>query len=57
MNALRNSLLAITISLAELPYVSHQTETETFKTSRAFDITTLLYIGVVALIEAFGQTL
>ncbi|MBV6183185.1 amino acid ABC transporter permease [Pseudomonas aeruginosa] len=57
MNALKNSSLAMAIGLAELSYASRQVETETFKTFQAFGIATLLYIGAIALIEAFGQTL
>ncbi|WP_430316623.1 amino acid ABC transporter permease [Pseudomonas sp. DC480] len=57
MNALKNSSLAMAIGLAELSYASRQVETETFKTSQAFGIATLLYIGAIALIEAFGQAL
>ncbi|HCF7588276.1 TPA: amino acid ABC transporter permease [Pseudomonas aeruginosa] len=57
MNALKNSSLAMAIGLAELSYASRQVETETFKTFQAFGIATLLYIGAIALIEAFGQVL
>ncbi|WP_303670952.1 amino acid ABC transporter permease [Pseudomonas aeruginosa] len=57
MNALKNSSLAMAIGLAELSYASRQVETETFKTFQAFGIATLLYIGAITLIEAFGQVL
>ena len=57
MTALKNSSLAMAIGLAELSYASRQVETETFKTFQAFGIATLLYIGAIALIEAFGQAL
>ncbi|MCO3745773.1 amino acid ABC transporter permease [Pseudomonas aeruginosa] len=57
MNALKNSSLAMAIGLAELSYASRQVETETFKTFQAFGIATLLYIGAIALLEAFGQAL
>ncbi len=57
MNALKNSSLAMAIGLAELSYASRKVETETFKTFQAFGIATLLYIGAIALIEAFGQAL
>ncbi|HHW2068751.1 TPA: amino acid ABC transporter permease [Pseudomonas aeruginosa] len=57
MNALKNSSLAMAIGLAELSCASRQVETETFKTFQAFGIATLLYIGAIALIEAFGQAL
>ncbi|WP_305827032.1 amino acid ABC transporter permease [Pseudomonas aeruginosa] len=57
MNTLKNSSLAMAIGLAELSYASRQVETETFKTFQAFGIATLLYIGAIALIEAFGQAL
>ncbi len=57
MNAPKNSSLAMAIGLAELSYASRQVETETFKTFQAFGIATLLYIGAIALIEAFGQAL
>ncbi|MGU1181595.1 amino acid ABC transporter permease [Pseudomonas aeruginosa] len=57
MNALKNSSLAMAIGLAELSYASRQVETEIFKTFQAFGIATLLYIGAIALTEAFGQAL
>ncbi len=52
-----SAFVAEAIGLAELSYASRQVETETFKTFQAFGIATLLYIGAIALIEAFGQAL
>ncbi|HOW76324.1 MAG TPA: amino acid ABC transporter permease [Candidatus Competibacteraceae bacterium] len=55
MNAVKNSSLTMAIGLAELSYASRQVETETFKTFQAFGIATLLYIGLIVLIELAGQ--
>jgi polar amino acid transport system permease protein len=54
MNLLKNTSLAMAIGLAELSYTARQVEAETFRTFQAFGVATLLYIGVIALIEAFG---
>lgn len=54
MNLLKNTSLAMAIGLAELSYTSRQVEAETFRTFQAFGVATLLYIWVIALIEAFG---
>ncbi|MCC8396129.1 amino acid ABC transporter permease [Paraburkholderia sp. MMS20-SJTR3] len=52
MNLVKNSSLAMTIGLAELSYVSRQVDTETFKTFQAFGAATVLYIAIIAVIEA-----
>jgi polar amino acid transport system permease protein len=52
MNLVKNSSLAMTIGLAELSYVSRQVDTETFKTFQAFGAATVLYIVIIAFIEA-----
>ncbi|WP_233836287.1 amino acid ABC transporter permease [Paraburkholderia sp. ZP32-5] len=52
MNLVKNSSLAMTIGFAELSYVSRQVDTETFKTFQAFGAATVLYIAIIALIEA-----
>ena len=54
MNLLKNTSLAMAIGLAELSYTSRQVEAETFRTFQAFGVATIMYIGVIALIEAFG---
>ncbi|CAM4107390.1 amino acid ABC transporter permease [Kerstersia similis] len=54
MNAVKNSSLTMAIGLAELSYASRQVETETFKTFQAFGVATLLYIAIIAVIEAVG---
>lgn len=54
MNLLKNTSLAMAIGLAELSYTSRQVEAETFRTFQAFGVATILYIGVIAAIEAFG---
>lgn len=55
MNAIKNSSMTMAIGLAELSYASRQVETETFKTFQAFGIATLLYIGIIVIIELFGH--
>jgi len=52
MNLVKNSSLAMTIGFAELSYASRQVDTETFKTFQAFGAATVLYIAIIALIEA-----
>jgi polar amino acid transport system permease protein len=52
MNLVKNSSLAMTIGFAELSYVSRQVDTETFKTFQAFGAATVLYIAIIAVIEA-----
>jgi polar amino acid transport system permease protein len=52
MNLVKNSSLAMTIGLAELSYVSRQVDTETFKTFQAFGAASVLYIVIIAVIEA-----
>ncbi|PLZ03734.1 amino acid ABC transporter permease [Burkholderia sp. WAC0059] len=55
MNLVKNSSLTMAIGLAELSYASRQVETETFMTFQSFGIATLLYIGAIAVIEAFSH--
>jgi polar amino acid transport system permease protein len=55
MNLVKNSSLTMAIGLAELSYAARQVETETFQTFAAFGVATLLYIAVVALIEALAR--
>ncbi|ANI30644.1 amino acid ABC transporter permease [Yersinia entomophaga] len=55
MNIIKNSSLAMAIGVAELSYASRQVETETLRTFQAFGVATLLYISVIALIEAWGM--
>ena len=43
------------IGLAELSYASRQVETQTFKTFQAFGIATLLYLLLIAAMEAASQ--
>ncbi|SMG59854.1 amino acid ABC transporter permease [Paraburkholderia susongensis] len=52
MNLVKNSSLTMTIGLAELSYVSRQIDTETFKTFQAFGAATVLYIAIIASLEA-----
>ena len=54
MNILKNTSLTMAIGLAELSYTSRQVEAETFRTFQAFGVATFMYIGSIALIEAFG---
>lgn len=55
MNIIKNSSLAMAIGVAELSYASRQVETETLRTFQAFGIATVLYIAIIALIEAWGM--
>ena len=55
MNAVKNSSLTMAIGLAELSYASRQVETQTFKTFQAFGIATLLYLLLIAAMEAASQ--
>lgn len=43
------------IGVAELSYASRQVETETLRTFQAFGVATVLYIAIIALIEAWGM--
>lgn len=54
MNLLKNTSLTMAIGLAELSYTSRQVEAETFRTFQAFGIATILYILVIAIMEAIG---
>ncbi|HZZ13683.1 MAG TPA: amino acid ABC transporter permease [Paraburkholderia sp.] len=51
MNVVKNSSLAMAIGVAELSYMSRQVDTESFRTFQAFGTATVLYIGVIAVIE------
>ena len=51
----KNSSLTMAIGLAELSYASRQVETQTFKTFQAFGIATLLYLLLIAAMEAASQ--
>ncbi|WP_323118171.1 amino acid ABC transporter permease [Burkholderia alba] len=55
MNLIKNSSLTMAIGVAELSYASRQVETETFRTFAAFGIATVLYIGAIAVVEAFAH--
>jgi polar amino acid transport system permease protein len=55
MNIIKNSSLAMAIGVAELSYASRQVETETLRTFQAFGVATVLYIAIIALIEAWGM--
>lgn len=55
MNIIKNSSLTMAIGVAELSYASRQVETETLLTFQAFGVATVLYIGVIALLEAWGM--
>lgn len=52
MNVVKNSSLTMAIGVAELSYMSRQVDTESFRTFQAFGTATILYIGIIALIEA-----
>ena len=52
MNVVKNSSLTMAIGVAELSYMSRQVDTESFQTFQAFGTATILYIGIIALIEA-----
>ncbi|MFC0397266.1 amino acid ABC transporter permease [Paraburkholderia rhizosphaerae] len=52
MNIVKNSSLTMAIGVAELSYMSHQVDTETFKSFQAFGAATVLYIVTIAVIEA-----
>lgn len=52
MNIVKNSSLTMAIGVMELSYASRQVETVTFKTFQAFGVATLLYIFIIALLEA-----
>ena len=54
MNIVKNSSLTMAIGVAELSYASRQVETQTFRTFEAFGIATLLYVLLIAAIEAGG---
>lgn len=55
MNIIKNSSLTMAIGVAELSYASRQVETETLRTFQAFGVATVLYIAIIALIEAWGM--
>ncbi|HBO23467.1 MULTISPECIES: amino acid ABC transporter permease [unclassified Providencia] len=55
MNVVKNSSLTMAIGVAELSYVSRQVDSQTLKTFTAFGVATVLYIAIIALMEAWGQ--
>ncbi|MDX7986137.1 amino acid ABC transporter permease [Xenorhabdus sp. 12] len=55
MNIVKNSSLTMAIGVAELSYASRQVETQTLKTFEAFGVATVLYIAIIAVMEAWGQ--
>lgn len=55
MNVVKNSSLTMAIGVAELSYVSRQVDSQTLKTFTAFGIATVLYIAIIAVMEAWGQ--
>lgn len=52
MNTVKNSSLTMAIGVMELSYASRQVETVSFKTFQAFGIATLLYVLIIAALEA-----
>ncbi|AMA64910.1 Inner membrane amino-acid ABC transporter permease protein YecS [Candidatus Arsenophonus lipoptenae] len=55
MNIVKNSSLTMAIGVAELSYISRQIESQSLQTFMAFGITTILYITIIAIIEALEQ--
>lgn len=55
MNVIKNSSLTMAIGVAELSYASRQVETETLRTFQAFGVATVLYVLIIALLEAWGM--
>ncbi len=55
MNIVKNSSLTMAIGVAELSYISRQVESQSLKTFTAFGIATVLYIAIIAVMEAWGQ--
>lgn len=55
MNIVKNSSLTMAIGVAELSYVARQIESQSLQTFTAFGVATILYIAIIALMEAWGQ--
>lgn len=55
MNLVKNSSLTMAIGFAELSYQTRAVESATFKTFQTYGISTVLYIGVIALLEVALQ--
>lgn len=55
MNIVKNSSLTMAIGVAELSYVSRQIESQSLQTFTAFGVATILYIAIIAVMEAWGQ--
>ncbi|MDP5240805.1 amino acid ABC transporter permease [Uliginosibacterium sp. 31-16] len=54
MNIVKNSSLTMAIGVMELSYASRQVETVSFKTFQAFGVATLLYVLIIAVLEAMA---
>lgn len=52
MNIVKNSSLTMAIGVAELSYVSRQIESQSLQTFTAFGLATILYIAIIAVMEA-----
>jgi polar amino acid transport system permease protein len=55
INIVKNSSLTMAIGVAELSYVSRQIESQSLQTFAAFGVATILYIAIIAVMEAWGQ--
>ena len=55
MNVVKNSSLTMAIGVAELSYASRQVESQSLQPFEAFGVATILYIAIIAVMEAFGQ--
>lgn len=54
MNVIKSSSLTMAIGVAELSYQSRQVETASLQAFEAFGVATLLYLVLIAFIEAFN---
>ena len=57
MNLVKNSSLTMAIGFAELSYQTRAVESATFKTFQTYGVSTILYIGIIALLEVALQYL
>ncbi|CAA2930490.1 amino acid ABC transporter permease [Arsenophonus endosymbiont of Bemisia tabaci] len=55
MNIVKNSSLTMAIGVTELSYVARHIESQSLQTFTAFGVATILYIAIIALMEAWGQ--
>lgn len=55
MNIVKNSSLTMAIGVAELSYAARQVDSESLRTFEAFGVATVLYIAIIAVMEAYGQ--